>query len=221
MKAAAMSLAPEHKATINASAAKWREIGTNRFTEILLRAPGAVSPQIDKVSSWLLGGTTATVVLLVTNAERVLQVLDARDLQLALGILCVSGGFGAIAKVYAVFTSLRVGIHTQIMNEGLPLLDDLEKDSEPLRKVAAEHGYPYDTNPETAVAIERFIKALPTWWHWFIRRQKKKSDADPFLEYRKITRGVFFQGIWTSLQVLTYIAFVLWIVFAIGKLSWG
>jgi hypothetical protein len=214
-----MALTPENKASIDESAARWRQHGTNRFTEIMLSAPGAVSPQIDKLSSWVLGGTTATVVLLVTNAERVLQVLDVSDLQLALGILCLSGGFGMLAKVNAVFTSLRVGVFAQIRSEILPLLDELDKDSEPLRKIAAEHNYPYDTAPDVPAAIDNFIKALPRWWHWIGRRHAKKSGSDPLLEYRKITRGVFFQSTWTSLQVLSYIAFVLWVVIAIGSAS--
>jgi len=70
----------------------------------------AASPRIDTFSTWLLGATAGFLVLLVTNIERVINVIKTGPVRTIIVVLLVSAVIGLFQKVIALYFYVQTSI---------------------------------------------------------------------------------------------------------------
>ncbi len=144
-----------------------------------------IEPNIDKFNSWMLGGVGATAALVVTNIGSIKSATKVSAPSLFLALLAVSALFGFLAKVNGIKARNAKTLFQCILSS-------------------------MEGNQETNVSasLESYLSAFPIWVRFFMERGARKGEIDPLFGFKKAVNFVLMQGVYTTLQGLMFIMFI-------------
>ncbi|MGI2013787.1 hypothetical protein [Shewanella oncorhynchi] len=151
----------------------------------LILSPTKVVPEIDKFNMWMLAGSGATAALLVSNLAGITSALESGAASWLFALLAISGLFGFLAKLCCI----RVQSSTIVMGH----VEDALQSSD---------------NVDVKSALNDFLSVFPFWARLAGRNASKKAKDDPLYGVRIVARHAIYQGIYTLLQGLTFILFI-------------
>lgn len=83
-------------------------------------------------------------------------------------------------------------------------------------EIAINHGLEVDTEIDYERVLNEYCKAYPKILHPWLQRQFRKGMTDRLTPIRKAVNSIFWQSIYTVLQFVTFLWFVL---FAVNNIS--
>lgn len=151
----------------------------------LILSTTKVVPDIDKFNMWMLAGSGATAALLVSNLGSITGALKIGATSWLFALLAISGLFGFLAKLCCV----RVQSSMTVMGHVEAALESSK-------------------NVDIELALNNFLSVFPFWARLAGKKASKKAKDDPLFGVRIVARHAIFQGIYTLLQGLTFILFI-------------
>tara|TARA_R110000850_G_scaffold97031_2_gene202718 strand:- start:3239 stop:3724 length:486 start_codon:yes stop_codon:yes gene_type:complete len=140
---------------------------------------------VDKVNTWMLVATGATVALIISNIDQVISSSQNFVPKLLLMLLAISALFGFLAKILGV-KSLSMQIAFQ------SILKTFESAGE----------------TDVELALKDYISAYPKLTQKIMTRSAEKGRGDPLYGFKKAANIAIRQSIYTMCQALTFIAFI-------------
>lgn len=152
----------------------------------LILSPVKVVPEIDKFNMWMLAGSGGTAALLVSNLVGITDALKEGITSWLFALLAVSGLFGFLAKLCCI----RVQSATTVMDH-------------------VESALKSSKNVDVELALKEFLSVFPFWAKRAGKNASEKGRSDPLYGFRVIARFAIWQGLYTLLQGLTFIVFIM------------
>ena len=161
------------------------------------------------MNTWLLVGTAAVASFLVTNADKLIPIVERAGFLLCGALLCVSCFFGLISKMFALRCKIQIEAGAAIRKT---FAEHLEMHKQEEKKIKAGASF-WGISLETGIRIERvlseFYKPLPCWVTWLANRQFKKHVGNPHIGYYPVISGINWQGLFAVFQALAFLGFLI------------
>lgn len=108
----------------------WNQLNINNAEQDLVFAMFssmiATAPIIDRFVTWLLVGTGATAVLLITNISNILLFLSIYGFKVSGFFLVISGVFGLLAKFKSIQCQISYENDNKIKESMKPILENMK-----------------------------------------------------------------------------------------------
>lgn len=201
---------------------KWnrleRENTENAMVSSMFLAGVKTSSAIDEFSTWLLAGSVALAAFLIGNADKFIPIICKTGFAVCGTLLCISCFFGLISKIYGLLC--RVGLDTsntvkETFNQHLQEYSKVEGE---IQKTAKTSGITIETGVRIERIMSEFMRLMPSFIKWMIKRQLQKNQSDPQAGYFLLVQRFNIQGICALLQALSFLAFMASCVFYAVKI---
>jgi hypothetical protein len=163
---------------------------------------------IKEFSTWLLIGTATIAAFFVTNADKLLPFITQAGFLTCGAFLCASCLFGLVSRMYALRCEIQIEAGDAVRKT---FAEHLAKHQEEEKKIT-ENASVWGITLETGIRIERvlseFLKPLPRWVTWIVKRQLKKHMNNPQIGYLPVIKGLQWQGMFALLQALLFLGFL-------------
>lgn len=180
-----------------------RELTKASFLAVL-----KTSPELDKLSNWLLILTGATATLVISNLESITKITSAFAVRSSLFILILSGLAGFVAMALSLYTNIYVQVEKDINATFEAILGKHNKTEEEIQAVAGNLTDPPNMEIDFNLIIQEFSSPFPAWYRKKIFKAAAESSKDPLWGYKRFTKYFLAQGIAVFTQVITFLSFV-------------
>lgn len=156
----------------------------------------AASPRIDTFSTWLLGSTAGFLVLLVTNIERAISVIDKGPVKAIIVVLIISAVIGLMQKVIALYFYIQTSIEEAVTR----------KVSETVRVHSGEDiANPYlyiAEHADFAQFAGFFLSAFPNWLQSIVEKMIFSAPDNDLSHRKKDIKKFVRQFVLVGLQIV-------------------
>lgn len=185
-----------------------RENTENAIVSSMFEAGFKASEPLDSFSTWLLVGTAAVASFLVTNADKLVPIVNQKGFLTCGAFLCISCLFGLISKMFALRCKIQIEAGTAVRKTFAEKLETHKQEEEKIKQGASFWGITIETGIRFDRVLAEFYKPLPSWVTWLANRQFKKHAGDPQIGYYPVISGLNRQGLFAVLQALAFLAFL-------------
>jgi len=181
----------------------------------MLRGILNTSPLMDQFSTWLLAGTGATTVFLISNIEKIIKFIGTGNFKLTLSFVCLSLIFGVLQKLFALQSTIqRTGEEF-----GRKLAEEVLEKHGTKEQEIEEMGAPHEVKVNTDIDIVKVftivINTYPIKVRPALAKQFKKVLENPMYGYEKGVRTHLIQLGFTALQIASFLGFVVVVIFSV------
>lgn len=168
---------------------------------------GATEP-IETFSTWLLAGAAAVAAFMITNGERVLDLVGRYGFLTCGLLLCLSCLFGLLSKMYAVRVKVIEQSTRVAMDTFKKHLDAHVKEQDRIEKLAQVHGITLSSAVDMPRVIETFYECLNPLARFLAKRANKDGKPPRFKPYIMVLGTIQKQGLLAFGQALAVLIFL-------------
>lgn len=185
-----------------------RENTENAMVSSMFEAGAKSSEPLDTFATWLLLGAAAVASFLITNADKLIPLINKNGFIVCGAFLCSSCVFGLLSKMYALRCKIGIEIGAAIRTTFINHLSQYKEEEQKIKKSAEFWG----VNLESGIRIERvlteFYKPLPKITVWLTSRHLKKNTGDPQIGYLLLVKNLSKQGFCAFIQAILFLGFL-------------
>lgn len=186
-----------------------RENTENAIVSSMFEAGLKASEPLDAFSTWLLAGTAAVAAFMVTNADRLMPIINQKGFLACGAFLCISCLCGLISKMFALRCRIQIEAGSAIRQTFVERLEIHKQEEEKIKQGASFWGISLETGIRIDRVLAEFYKPLPNWVTWIAKRQLKKHAGNPQIGHYLVISNLNRQGLFTTLQTLTFLGFLI------------
>ena len=138
-----------------------RENAENAIVSSMFQAASKAREPIETFSTWLLVAVAAVASFLITNADKLLPLIEKEGFIVCGSFLCISCIFGLLSKIYALRSNIGVQIDASIRTTFSEHLSSYEKEEEEIKKGAEFWGISLETGIRIERVLTEFYKPFP------------------------------------------------------------
>ncbi|WP_265942807.1 hypothetical protein [Dechloromonas sp. A34] len=185
-----------------------RQNAEDAIVSSMFEAGFKASEPMESFSTWLLVGTAAVASFLVTNADKLVPFIKQTGFLACGAFLCFSCLFGLSSKMYALRCKIQIETGAAVRKTFAEQLAKHVQEEAKIQESAATWGITLETGIRLERVLAEFYKPLPRWVAWLANRQVKKHAGNPQLGYFPVIAGLKRQGLFVTLQALTFLGFL-------------
>lgn len=185
-----------------------RENAENAIVSSMFEASFKASELIESFSTWLLIGTATVASFFITNADRLLPFIGSKGFLICGGLLCSSGFFGLVSRLYALHCKIQIEIGAAVRKTFTEQLMKHQEEEEKIDEAAKFWGITLETGVRLDRLLAEFLKPQPQWVAWLANRALKRNAGNPQAGYLPVVESMQWQGAFAALQVLSFFGFV-------------
>lgn len=185
-----------------------RENAENAIVSSMFEAGFKASEPVDSFSTWLLVGTAAVASFLVTNADKLVPIVNQKGFLTCGAFLCISCLFGLISKMFALRCKIQIDAGAAVRQTFSEKLEAHKQEEAKIKQGASFWGITLETGIRLDRVLAEFYKPLPRWVRWLANRQFKKHAGNPQIGYYPVIGGLYRQGLFAGLQALAFLGFL-------------
>ena len=194
-----------------------QDLGNKRFYKLLVGAVLNSSARIDKLSSWLLAISGASLALTISQLKSVSEFIDIGTLKILIILVLIPSVLAGFAQKFLAYL---VAIHldvTEGMDEKIQkLLNDYSEKEDLMEKRLADMEIDVNTDIDIQSGLQRFQQIIPWWMRTFRKGFLDKHVQDELLSYDQAAKKLFRQSTFLGFQILLLLAFFISLVAVIG-----
>ena len=185
-----------------------RENAEHAIVSSMFEAGFKASAPLDSFSTWLLVGTAAVASFLVTNADKLVPIVNQKGFLTCGAFLCISCSFGLLSKMFALRCKIQMDAGAAVHKTFAEKLEAHKQEEEKIKQGASFWGITLETGIRLERVLALFYKPLPRWVSWLANRQLKKHAGDPQIGYYPVISALNRQGLFALLQALAFLGFL-------------
>ncbi|NDV13955.1 hypothetical protein [Crenobacter caeni] len=186
-----------------------RENTENAIVSSMFEATAQSSTSVESFSTWLLVGTAAVASFFITNAQGILPFIGKEGFLVCGAFLCGSCFFGLLSKIYALSCKIGIEVGASIRKTFLEHLDKHEAEEEKINESAEHWGITLETGVRIERILHEYYSPQPKYVGWLAFRHFKKNQGNPQIGHLLSIRALHKQGLFTSLQALSVLGFLI------------
>ena len=186
-----------------------RENAENAIVSSMFQSASKAREPIETFATWLLVAAAAVASFLITNADKLLPLVEKRGFLACGGFLCISCIFGLLSKIYALRSNIGVQIDTSIRTTFSEHLSDYEKEEKEIKKGAEFWGISLETGIRIERVLTEFYKPFPRFVAWLAMRHIKKNALNPQIGYVLLIQNLNKQSLFAFLQSISFLGFLI------------
>jgi len=186
-----------------------RENAENAVVASMFEAASLAREPIETFSTWLLVGTAAVASFLITNAEKVLPLINQSGFFVCGAFLCLSCIFGLMSKMYALACKINSDASSAVNKTFLEQLGKHKEEEKKIKEGAEFWGITLETGIQLERIITEFYTPFPKIVAWLASRQLKKYAHNPQVNGILQIKTLNKQGMYGFLQSLTFLCFLI------------
>jgi uncharacterized membrane protein (DUF441 family) len=186
-----------------------RENAENAIVSSMFQAASKAREPVETFTTWLLVAAAAVASFLITNADKLLPLIEKEGFIVCGGFLCISCIFGLLSKIYALRSNIGIQIDTSIRTTFSEHLSNYEKEEEEIKKGAEFWGIRLETRIRIERVLTEFYKPFPRFVAWLAMRHIKKNASNPQIAYLLLIKNLNKQSLFAFLQSLSFLGFLI------------
>ncbi|WP_061539845.1 hypothetical protein [Collimonas fungivorans] len=185
-----------------------RENAENAIISSMLEVMPNASEPLDSFSTWLLVAAAAVGSFLITNADKLLPMIQHVGFLTCGAFLCCSCFFGLLSKMAAVKCKIGKDLGNTVRTKFAEHFARFREEEKKIKEGAEFWGITLETGIRLERIMKEFFSALPAWASWLANRQLKKYEGNPQVGYLIQVKNFQWQGAWALLQALSFLGFL-------------
>ena len=186
-----------------------RENAENAIVSSMFQSASKASEPIETFATWLLIAAAAVASFLITNADKLLPLVEKKGFLVCGGFLCISCIFGLLSKMYALRCNIGTQIDTSVRVTFSEHLSNYEKDEGEIKKSAEFWGISLETGIRIDRVLTEFYKPFPRFVAWLAMRHIKKNASNPQIGYLLPIKNLNMQSLLAFLQSISFLGFLI------------
>jgi hypothetical protein len=185
-----------------------RENAENAIVSSMFEAGFKASELIDTFSTWLLVGAAAVASFLIANADKVIPFIKHSGFFACGAFLCLSCLCGLMAKLYGLRCKIQIETGAAVRKTFAEQLAKHQDEEKKIKASADTWGITLETGVRLERVLSEFLLPMPKLIVWLVSKQIRKNGSGPQAGHTPIIRGLNKQGLFTGLQSLFFLGFM-------------
>lgn len=182
----------------------------NAMVSSMFKAFSKASEPLNAFCTWLLVATAAIASFFISNADKIIPILQKNGFFWCGLFLCISCICGVLAKYFGLNSKISLEVSNSVKEaEIINILEKYNHECSEIEKCSESSDINIQTNLDIDRIREKFLEPMPRLYKWHTNRFFEKNKNNPHIEYLLIIKNINRQSCFVVLQVSFFLLFLL------------
>lgn len=192
---------------------QWNQLNVenteNAMVSSMFKAFAKANEPLNAFCTWLLVATAAIASFFISNADKIIPILQKNGFFWCGLCLCISCICGVLAKYFGLMSKINSEVSSSVEEALINILEKHDYKRSEIEKCSELSGIDIQTDIDMARVVEKFLEPMPCLFKWLVNRFLVKNKDNPHIGYLPIIKNINRQSAFVVLQVILFLFFLL------------